>query len=390
MLKVTRLVASAMWGGLLLATRAGAAPAPPVVVITIDVESKGAFRLPEQVNAVCTDGSACGLMEIARLLEARGWAGTFFLNVYEHRQIGETAMRNIAVGLQSAGQDVALHTHPDAAYDPSRSSMHQYTLDEQTAIVRDGVRLLQSWTGQPVVAHRTGAYAADERTLVALERNGVRVDSSVFWKAPDSRLEALGLPRNLPARYGTLTEFPVTVYQRDDRPNVFGNVFAPVSVVRKIDAGWATNAAEMRDSIDAAAAAELPVIVMFLHSFSLVDGDTGGALVANRHVIEMFRAMLDEIARRHLRVVTMRELAAMPAPISQTSRDIVPHVAVAVDAPHYAWRRIKANHDEARILAVATTALGVGVVFVLLARRRVATATRARAAAAGPGGVPSP
>jgi peptidoglycan/xylan/chitin deacetylase (PgdA/CDA1 family) len=385
MLKLTRLLASALLGGLLFAAVAGAAP-PPVVVITIDVESKGEFRLPQQVNAVCTDGSACGLMEIARLLKERGWAGTFFLNVYEHKQLGETAMRNIAVGLQAAGQDVALHTHPDAAYDPSRASMHQYTLDDQTKIIGDGVRLLEAWTGQPVVAHRAGAYAADEHTLMALERNGVRVDSSIFWRSPDSRLDALGLPRNLPARYGTLTEFPVTVYQRDDRPTLFPSVFAPVSVVRKIDAGWAINATEMRDSIDAAVAAELPVIVMFLHSFSLVEGDGAGTPVANHHVMDMFRAMLDEIASRHLQVVTMRDLAAKPVLAGPTARDIVPSVPVAVDLPHYAWRRVKANRHAARIAAEAVLALIVLVVFVAILRQR---ATRARGASPGRGGVPS-
>jgi peptidoglycan/xylan/chitin deacetylase (PgdA/CDA1 family) len=363
---------------LMLAT-ASTAAAETRVVITIDVESKGAFRLPAQVNAVCTDGSACGLMEIARLLRERGWAGTFFLNVYEHRQLGETAMRDIAVGLRDAGQDVALHTHPDAAYDPARSSMHQYTLEEQTTIVKDGVRLLQSWTGQPVVAHRAGAYAADEHTLLALDRNGILVDSSLFWQAPDSRLDALGLPRNLPSRYGRLTEIPVTVYQRDDTPTLGGSAFAPVSVVRKIDAGWAIDAGEMRDSIDAAVAADVPVIVMFLHSFSLVEGDDAGPNVANRHVIEMFHVMLDQVARRQLQVVTMRDLAARPPSASPAASDTVPHVTVHVSWPRYAWRRAK---GASRVTAAAAG----GGALVLVAGGMLLTARRRRR---GPSAQPS-
>ena len=134
----------------LLAVPASAASGKTLVVFTVDVESNETFQLPDQLDAMCKDGSACGLMEIARLLEERGWSGTFFLNVFEHRQWGETTMRNLAVRLQAAGQDVALHTHPQWGYDPARSFMNQYSLDEQTAIVRDGVRLLQTWTGRPV------------------------------------------------------------------------------------------------------------------------------------------------------------------------------------------------------------------------------------------------
>src|SRR6185503_8526006 len=108
-----------------------------VVAFTIDVESNASFRLPDQVDATC-EGVPCGLAEIARRLAARGWSGTFFLNVYEHRQWGEAAMARLAAGLRDAGQDVALHTHPDSAYDTARPGMFQYDLDAQTSIVRDG------------------------------------------------------------------------------------------------------------------------------------------------------------------------------------------------------------------------------------------------------------
>ena len=80
--------------------------AAPRVVVTVDVESNDSFPLPRQAEAVCKDGSACGLMEVARLLRTRGLAGTFFLNVYEYPRWGESAIRDIAVKLQAAGQDV--------------------------------------------------------------------------------------------------------------------------------------------------------------------------------------------------------------------------------------------------------------------------------------------
>jgi peptidoglycan/xylan/chitin deacetylase (PgdA/CDA1 family) len=341
------------------------------VVFTVDVESNETFGLPDQIDAVCKGGSACGLMEIARRLDERRWAGTFFLDVYEHRKWGQAAMRNIAVGLQAAGQDVALHTHPQWAYDPSRPSMYQYSLDEQTSIVRDGVRLLEAWTGRPVVAHRAGAYAADESTLIALERNGVLLDSSLFWKYPDNRLGALGLPRNLPAWHGHLAEVPVTVYLREERPTSLGAAFAPVTAVSKIDPNWFINENEVRAVIDAAVAADLPVLVVFLHSFSFMGDGTSHAPLADRHSMDMFRAVLDHVASKNLAVVTMREIANRGlAPPLPRDKDVIPRVAVDVDLPHYAWRRVKVSRKTDLRLAAGLTVLFAAAMLFLARRRR--------------------
>src|SRR5204863_1434 len=49
----------------LLAVPASAASGKTLVVFTVDVESNETFQLPDQLDAMCKDGSACGLMEIA-------------------------------------------------------------------------------------------------------------------------------------------------------------------------------------------------------------------------------------------------------------------------------------------------------------------------------------
>jgi peptidoglycan/xylan/chitin deacetylase (PgdA/CDA1 family) len=369
-----RLVAAAAVCALLIG--APSAAAGTRVVFTVDAESNE-FRLVDQMNAVCADGSACGVMEIVRLLRERRWSGTFFLNVFEHRQWGETAMRDIAIRLQGAGQDVALHTHPQWGYDPSRRFMHQYGLEEQTTIVRDGVRLLEAWTGLPVVAHRAGAYAADERTLVALQRNGVRIDSSLWWQDPQNRFDALGLSRNLPSRYAGVVEIPVTAYQREDRPRYIGRVLGPVTAMSKIDPNWFTSAGEARDAIDGVLAANVPVLVVFLHSFSFMTAPSGGGPpVADRHALDMFRLIADQVASHRLPVVTMRDIAgdmpAVPAP----ELDVVPRVSVSVDFPHYAWHRTK------QLDRVSLLMLGLGLASLCaaallgLARRRSAAEGR--------------
>ena len=361
------VIVIALLAWVLLAAPAAAAGRGPIVVFTVDVESNESFSLPAQVDARC-GANACGLMEIARLLGEHHWAGTFFLNVYQHRQWGEATLRDIATRLQDAGQDVGLHTHPQWAYDPDRWAMYQYDVDEQTAIVRDGIQLLQAWTGKPVVAHRAGGYSADSRTLEALERNGVLLDSSEFWQYPTTRLDGLGLPRNTPSTHRHVTEIPVTVYFRDDTPSLFARLLPPVSSVRKIDPNWLTSADEMRTAVDQVVAARLPVLVLFLHSFSFMTADRDKGPQLDAHALQMFRATLDYVSQLGLQVATMRELAAA-VPTGTDVKDAVPHVAVPVDALHYAWRKSKALPRGKIGIGFALVAAAAAV---LLLRRRTA------------------
>jgi peptidoglycan/xylan/chitin deacetylase (PgdA/CDA1 family) len=336
--------------------------APTRVVFTVDVESNAEVALPDQLDTACEGPTACGLFEIVRMLGERGWAGTFFLDVYEHRPWGEAAMRSLAVRLDRAGQDVELHTHPHWVYDAARPAMHQYTLDEQVAIVADGVERLRSWTGRPVVAHRAGAYAADARTIEAIARAGIRIDSSAFWTAPESRLDALQFPHNLPARRGSITEIPVTVYERIDRPALAGALLPRASVVRKIDPNWFTTTDEMTRAIDAEVSAGVPILVVFLHSFSFIkSGAAGGrSFVADRHGIDVFAAILEHLANTRLPVVTMRQLADEPVGVPTRADDIVPTVTVPVGFATYVWRQARSIRAPLRaglglmVLAVCT------------------------------------
>jgi hypothetical protein len=310
-------------------------------------------------------------MEIARMLQERRWSGTFFLNVYERAQWGDSVMRDIALALQRADQDVELHTHPQWAYNPSQWAMSSYSLDDQTKIVRDGVRMLHAWTGRPVLAHRTGAYAANQDTLTALEQSGVLLDSSYFWQNPNSHLDAARLPRNLPTTIGKVLEIPVTVYLREDRPGLLNSAFAPVSTVRKVDPNWLINGSEMRDAVDAAVANDLPVLVIFLHSFSFMQGGTSGAWIADRRAIDLFRATLDYVASKNLTIVSMRELAAAGlVTVGPAVKDVVPRVDVNVGLSRYAWHRLKGAGIASKVRAAETATLVVVITLLFVGIRR--------------------
>ena len=121
---------------------------------------------------------------------------------------------------------------------------------------------------------------------------------------------------------------------------------------------------------------------MFLHSFSFMTAPAGGgAPVADRHAMEMFRVIVDQVASHDLHVVTMRELADGLAAMPASDNDIVPRVTVPVDLSRYLWHRVKGSAGFSFSVASVFISLCAGVVLVL-ARRRRATKRGAREPAA--------
>lgn len=322
------------------------ASARSAIIVTVDVESAPDLPLPDQLDAVCADGSRCGLMEIVRLLNVSHSPGTFFLNVYEYKKYGIAPLRNIAMRLRDEQQDVALHTHPHWAYDANRPYMYDYSLEQQTRIVQDGVRLLREWTGLPVVAHRAGAYSADRNTLEALARNGIRIDSSLFFGEPASHLNGLGLPNNLPSVIEGITEIPVSVYQREELPAGLGTWVPPLKSISKIDVNSLINEQEARSALTAAVHADVPYILVFLHSFSLIDqpGANGAAPRANHKARQVFETLLRESTAAGLSATTMSALVAVPDVVTSGRRDSLPKVSVTVPAWKYLWHARHARY----------------------------------------------
>lgn len=338
------------------------------VIVTVDVESTTDLPLPEQVDAICADGSRCGLMEMVRLLDQKHLAGTFFLNVYEYKSYGTQALRDIAVRLQRAGQDVALHTHPQWAYDATRPYMYGYNLEQQTQIVHDGVELLKAWTGLPVIAHRAGAYSADLNTIEALHRNGIQVDSSLFYKHPASRLNGLGLPNNLPSIMGGVIEIPVSVYERQEFPAGLGAVAAQLSSIRKLDVNSLMSEEEAHATLARLVQADFPYIIVFLHSFSFIDkpGVNGRGARADHKARRVFESLLGDIVAAHLPTTTISALATTPDVVATGPRDGVPQVAVAVPMWRYLWH---ARHSRSGIAMLGGLAAAIVLLAVLAARR---------------------
>jgi len=345
--------------------------------VTVDVESTESLPLPQQIDAVCAGGVRCGLLQIAHMLEQRSLAGTFFLNVYEYKAWGEPTLRNIARQLHNRGHDVALHTHPQWAYDPRRPYMYDYTVDEQITIVADGVRLLQEWTGLPVVAHRAGAYSANKDSIDALARNRVTLDASLFPGEPRSRLNGLGLPVNFPGRIAGVTEIPVTVYERRERPAGLGHLLPPHVVLGKIDVNAMDDEYQAVAALRAVSAANLPFVVIFLHSFSFETAPDrlDGAPRANQRAMRIFQALIEEISATQAPVVTARQVAhqyniiAADGPSEEPQDQMpLPRAEIVVPTLKYVVRVLRSSSTGTRIAGVCAALLSTCAILWWLAR----------------------
>jgi peptidoglycan/xylan/chitin deacetylase (PgdA/CDA1 family) len=308
---------------------------------------------------------------MSHMLEERGFPGVFFLNVYEYATLGEDAMRGITTMLEDAGHDVALHTHPQWRYDSTRPNMYSYSLEDQERIVADGVRLLEQWTGKPVVAHRAGAYSANRDTITALAHHGIVLDSSLFLDYPNAKLNGLGLPSNQPSLIEDVVEIPVTVYRRVETPK-FGGFLPPYRAIGKVDIDSIQSVDEARAAIDALVRADLPFIVVFLHSFSLMHPPTGATDVprADEASVEIFSTVLDAVAAHELPVTTTRALAAHPKDIAIGQPDVVPEVAFQVPLPKYVVRMVRAHPLVSTIATMFGALLAAGVLIVIVNNRR--------------------
>jgi peptidoglycan/xylan/chitin deacetylase (PgdA/CDA1 family) len=351
---------------------------PPVVIITVDVETTkykdDSLPLPEQVNAICINNIPCGLQKMVGILKKKDYSATFFLNVYEYKKYGEKPIMEIAKWLVQSGHDVQLHTHPHWAYDKNRNLMHQYTLDEQIRIIREGKELLEKWTGKPVIAHRAGAYGADRNTLEALIKNNILYDSSLFVVSPNSKIAALDLKKNVLSMYGTLYEFPVTVFQKKEYPPFAEDKIHPVTRIRKYDVNWLADEIEAEKAVREAINMKMDFIILFLHSFSFIkDYSKNGNKVVNLKAIQKFEKLLKIIEAEKLKVLTFQDIKKNNIRLNHylNKPDIIPEINVQIATIQYLRKLIGINRENYKFFILTFSVIIIlTTVLMLISQKR--------------------
>jgi len=218
---------------------------------------KGDFALPKTLE----------------ILDRHGLRGVFFVEPLFAARFGLEPLATIVELIQQAGQEIQLHLHPewtDEALSPllpnvttKRQHLSYYSGEEQAALIRHGLRLLNEAGAPPPSAFRSGSFACNEDTFAAIAANGLRFDSSINRTLPVS------LPGNAqPASAGLCEPFaanglgvyPMTIF-RDG----FGRL-------RHAQIG-ACSTRELIEAMQCAQADGWPSFIALSHNFELMVPD---------------------------------------------------------------------------------------------------------------------
>ena len=167
---------------------------PVFVSVSVEVESPQAPLLEGRLQG---DGIWCqgqGLELLLTILERHGVTGSLFCNVYEAAVRGRPEMERVLTTIHTRGHQVELLTRPIWVDRARRTHMHQFSLDEQTAIIGQGIQFIQQCVGRKPAAHRAGGHGFNQDTLRACARTGLALDSSDQLGHPEA-LASLGLNR---------------------------------------------------------------------------------------------------------------------------------------------------------------------------------------------------
>ncbi|MGA8148483.1 MAG: polysaccharide deacetylase [Gallionellaceae bacterium] len=206
---------------------------PLNVLLTFDIEVWcGGWqdldaKFPEAFRRYVYGSSRAGNYALPRTLEIMNdhdLKGVFFVEPLFASRFGLEPLAEIVGLIKDAGQEIQLHLHPEwqnESIDPlipnhvaKRQGLIHYDLEEQTALIGHGIRLLQeAGAGRPT-AFRSGGYSCNADTYTALERNGIFYDSSLNVTLNNS---GVGLPDNLRrpgAHYiGRILELPLFIFR---------------------------------------------------------------------------------------------------------------------------------------------------------------------------------
>ena len=306
------LLILAMW-----ATQVVAAAKPPLhVVITIDTEtsagcsSRGCVPVPIEDRILgLHDGRYYGIDLMMDLLEKHGMRGTFFVNSFLDAAYPNKEIETFVHRILARGHDVQIHAHAEfrclrlcPRRDPGcwrQCTRHESFIggnsyEAQLAILREGVRNIERWTGSYPVAFRGGSFDADENTIRVLHALGIRFDSSM--DLPSQRLSKL-YPANRVADHEGVVEIPLYTF-RDDILGRQLNKFADMESLSLLELKQLVRTAEQHD---------LRTAVFIMHSFSFCREPDS---CPNRQGIDIFDSFLSFLrSEPGVQVIMLKELA---------------------------------------------------------------------------------
>lgn len=280
------------------------------LLITVDTELSALFQqqgmsLDDNIRRSIwaeADGKPHGIGWQMDVMERHGLKGVFFLDPMPALVHGSDFLRPIVAAILSRGHEVQMHIHTEWLAWTDRSpvggrqghSIGDFSLDDQTTLLRLAKTLLEDAGAPAITAFRAGNFGANDDTLRALAAIGVGWDSSVN----PAYLGSACLVSADPATVGAtgiegMIELPVSGIS--DRPGRF----RPAQVC-------AMSAAEICGGLRHAVENSHPAYVVVTHSFEMLSRDRQRA---NGAVKARFEAFCYAASRmQHVRAAGFNDL----------------------------------------------------------------------------------
>lgn len=284
-------------------------------VLTVDTEALPNRAEMDHVNRLILGRHGCheaGVRDMARIGAEFGISLIFFIDICgAYSRLDE--LREIASWLHTHGQDVQLHAHPEyLPYTFWRSHrknkrpwyMNEYTQERSDFVLTHFARILESFTGRAPIAFRAGSFRWNASTLLAMEKNGIKLSFNNSMCAVMNQQCPFSLPTNAPYMWSNgIIEIPVS--ERHILPFINDSWWArlqyPQSKYFRYRGG----------KLDYAIGGVSPsqdVMVFLLHSWSFLHRDKQGyEIYLNDRLLEDYRNFLKKLSLE-CEVITSNDL----------------------------------------------------------------------------------
>ncbi|MFQ5645735.1 MAG: polysaccharide deacetylase family protein [bacterium] len=256
------------------------------IFITVDTEGTNGNDPFEQLILGKTNNNGYwGVGKIIDLADPFDYKVTFFVDVYEQSLWGKEAFKKLCLDIKQRGHDVQLHAHPGwsdskpvdseylqnlkrkkSMYDCKRAGMSMYSYEDQIKIIKDGIEMIETWTGRRPVAFRCGGYHVNDDTIKALCSCGLFIDSSMFWNNSDSKIN---WSKNKIIKKKEMVEIPVTLLEKAYRLKIGKIKIKRATEYLKTDINW-LSLDELKSYVRQALKHNLKAMTLFMHSYSLI------------------------------------------------------------------------------------------------------------------------
>ncbi|SFO15866.1 polysaccharide deacetylase family protein [Nitrosospira briensis] len=169
--------------------------------------SRGDYGLPYQLHQ----------------LQEYGLTGVFFVEPLFSTRFGLEPLSEIISLVRERGHEIQLHLHTEWVDESSvplldnitgkKQFLRYFSLEEQTILIRTGMKLIESAGGRNVNAFRAGSFGFNRETLLALATNRITFDSSynASMFGLDSGVSP-EIPLVEPVKCEGVYEYPMTVF----------------------------------------------------------------------------------------------------------------------------------------------------------------------------------